>query len=281
MSIFPFVLFGGALAVSYYFWNQRIKQNAANMAATAPQRWGPLLQPGELLACEGTGIEKNYGTGMFNLAVTNCGRLIVMNYTAGAPTSFSDVYSYSLAQTRYFDIAPDGLRSIDEPRIEIRITDGMRQHSLCGCSRSIYEAIAHYGFAPPLPPEIVAASQVRNNPVSHLTRQAAAAGKNAMANPAALLKGWGLKLVAFAGLVGAVFAWKMCSKSAEYDDRKREVYALCADDAACKQVVDKHFDDCFDDSFDMGGRKQAAQLDTHKFVRCVNEHAGEEIFGVK
>ena len=89
-----------------------------------------------------------------------------------------------------------------------------------------------------------------------------------------ILKNIGSAVVVIALLVG----WKLYNKSSDAADVKTALVGVCADDAACVEAVNRHFDTCFNQSYDMGGRHRSASLDTSQLTSCINQQAGSEYF---
>ncbi|HEX6241844.1 MAG TPA: hypothetical protein VFZ61_13140 [Polyangiales bacterium] len=92
------------------------------------------------------------------------------------------------------------------------------------------------------------------------------------------LKRMGSKIVLGLLGAGALIGWKFYQRGQSADETKTEVMQLCEADENCKAVVAKHFDNCHEQAYRMGGRRNAGGLDTDAFTRCINHAAGEEIF---
>lgn len=88
-----------------------------------------------------------------------------------------------------------------------------------------------------------------------------------------ILKGVGV-VVAIVLAVGFKF-WDKSRQSEEY---KTQMVQLCAGDAACITAVGQHFDDCFDSSYSMGGRRQSGSLNAQAMAACVNQRSGQQLF---
>jgi hypothetical protein len=80
--------------------------------------------------------------------------------------------------------------------------------------------------------------------------------------------------------VVAVLGMKCYSKASAHEDVQARLVALCATDDECVADVRKHYDACFEASYDEGGRRTASRLDVDDLVRCVNSRSGVPYFAV-
>jgi hypothetical protein len=62
---------------------------------------------------------------------------------------------------------------------------------------------------------------------------------------------------------------------------KEELIGICAEDKGCVAAVNTHFQDCFDASYTMGGRRRSSTLNSDKLTTCLNDKAGKNYFSVK
>ncbi len=88
------------------------------------------------------------------------------------------------------------------------------------------------------------------------------------------MKRLGIAVVAIAAVVGL----KYYNKGAAHDEVKEHLVKLCEADARCEKAVATHFDTCFEESFKMGGRRQASRLEADKLVSCLNRRSGTPYF---
>ena len=75
--------------------------------------------------------------------------------------------------------------------------------------------------------------------------------------------------------VGALFAWQMYDRRSEAKKTREEMVGMCEGDQACIDTVKKHAEHCFSENYKFGRRNG---IDMDKFVACVNQQAGEELF---
>jgi hypothetical protein len=82
------------------------------------------------------------------------------------------------------------------------------------------------------------------------------------------------------GLLGAaaLLGMKFYNKSADHTAVKARLVELCKGDSRCLQSVETNFEACFEQSYKMGGRRKAAQLDTDQFTSCLNSRSGRAYF---
>jgi hypothetical protein len=92
------------------------------------------------------------------------------------------------------------------------------------------------------------------------------------------LKKIGVKAAGAGLVIAAIVGYKFYQKGQSHDEMKVELTKLCESDQACLEVVAKHFDQCHDDAFSMGGRRRAATLDVDALAECINRAAGSEVF---
>ena len=88
------------------------------------------------------------------------------------------------------------------------------------------------------------------------------------------LKNAGSTVLVIAVLVG----WRLYNKSADADEIKAALLDVCEQESECLAAVESHFDTCFNESYDMGGRHRAASLDGSHLSECINRHAGSNYF---
>jgi hypothetical protein len=82
------------------------------------------------------------------------------------------------------------------------------------------------------------------------------------------------------GLVAGIVAlgMKFYNKSADAKEVKSHLVSLCADDARCVKSVQDNFDACFESAYKLGGRRQAAHLESDQLVGCLNSRSGQSYF---
>lgn len=90
------------------------------------------------------------------------------------------------------------------------------------------------------------------------------------------LKNYGLGLM----VAGALIGFKFYNKSETHDSMKAGLIKSCAKDAACVAAVKKHFDTCFEQTYDLGGKHRAAGIKPEAFLGCFNAQAGVEHFTI-
>jgi len=74
---------------------------------------------------------------------------------------------------------------------------------------------------------------------------------------------------------GALLAWQLYDRSSTAKKTRAEMVEMCGGDEACVKTVNKHAEHCFSENYKFGRR---SGIDMDKFVACVNEQAGEELF---
>lgn len=89
-----------------------------------------------------------------------------------------------------------------------------------------------------------------------------------------IMKNIGSAVIVIALLVG----WRFYNKASDSDDIKAALLEVCESENACLIAVDTYFEPCFDQSYDMGGRREAASLDASELTACINQQAGIEYF---
>jgi uncharacterized protein (UPF0333 family) len=87
--------------------------------------------------------------------------------------------------------------------------------------------------------------------------------------------------VAFVVITGIYVGLQQMGKANDAKKVKEELTSICADDKECVAAVNTHFQDCFDTSYTMGGRRRASTLNSEKLATCLNGKAGKDYFSVK
>ena len=82
-----------------------------------------------------------------------------------------------------------------------------------------------------------------------------------------------------AGIVG--LGMKFYNKSADGQDVKSHLVSICADDARCVKSVEDNFEACFESAYKLGGRRQAAYLESDQLVSCLNSRSGQPFFAAR
>lgn len=80
--------------------------------------------------------------------------------------------------------------------------------------------------------------------------------------------------------VAAVAGLKVWNKSQAHAAIKSELVELCDGEGRCVAAVEQHFDECFEEAYDVGSRHRAAELDAWGLADCLNEEAGTPLFAV-
>lgn len=91
-------------------------------------------------------------------------------------------------------------------------------------------------------------------------------------NKTAILKKIGGALVG----IGIFLGFKFYNKYSTKKEIKEKIVALCEQKTDCLGALDRHFEDCFDKNFSIGGRRRASKFNTEAFVNCFNTASGEE-----
>ncbi len=89
-----------------------------------------------------------------------------------------------------------------------------------------------------------------------------------------------MKFASFAVAITILLGMKFYNKSNTAKEIKQSMLAVCANDHQCSKAVNDYFSDCFNSSYNMGGRRRAASLDSEKLAACVNQNANAEYFVV-
>lgn len=85
----------------------------------------------------------------------------------------------------------------------------------------------------------------------------------------------GKRILGGIAVVGALLAWQLYDRSSEAKSTRAEMVAMCGGDAHCAATVEKHAETCFSDNYKFG---RSGHIEMDKFVACVNQQAGEELF---
>jgi hypothetical protein len=96
---------------------------------------------------------------------------------------------------------------------------------------------------------------------------------------------WLRQILIFLVIVGGVMGWKFYSKSQARTSTKTQLVTICASDKAtekdCLSAIDSYYDNCFDNSYSLGGRRQSGGLDSRNLADCINSKAGQPWFAVE
>ena len=87
-------------------------------------------------------------------------------------------------------------------------------------------------------------------------------------------------LLMILAIIGVTVGLKFYNKNAARDDAKARLIEVCEGDSGCVRAVEKHFEQCFESSYSMGGRRRAAKFDLDKLVKCLNDASGESYFAM-
>ena len=63
------------------------------------------------------------------------------------------------------------------------------------------------------------------------------------------------------------------------DELRQELIQVCEADASCEQAVSRYFERCFENAYKLATRTRSAKLDMSKFVICINQRSGQDLFG--
>ena len=85
-----------------------------------------------------------------------------------------------------------------------------------------------------------------------------------------ILKNIGAALVVIAVVVG----FKFYNKASAEEDVRAALLEICDKDAECVSAVGNHLEQCFDESYDIGGRRRSASLDAAELTSCINKKSG-------
>ena len=85
----------------------------------------------------------------------------------------------------------------------------------------------------------------------------------------------GKRILGGIAVAGALLGWQFYDRSSEAKKTHAERIAMCDGEAHCVETVDKHAETCFSENYKFG---RSGQIDMDKFVACVNQQAGEELF---
>jgi hypothetical protein len=85
----------------------------------------------------------------------------------------------------------------------------------------------------------------------------------------------GQKILWGIAVAGALLAWQLYDRSSEAKKTRAEMVEMCGGEENCIATVNKHAEHCFSENYKFGKR---SGIDMDKFVACVNEQAGEELF---
>ena len=87
-------------------------------------------------------------------------------------------------------------------------------------------------------------------------------------------------LLMIIAIIAVTVGLKFYNKNSSHDEAKARLIEVCEGESGCVQAVERHFDQCFDSSYSMGGRRRAAKFDLDKLVKCLNDASGESYFAL-
>ena len=96
-----------------------------------------------------------------------------------------------------------------------------------------------------------------------------------------LNKQTGTKILTGLVLAALFIGWKFYNKDRAHDDIQKSLIDLCVGDDECVAAVNTHFDACFSEAYDIGGRHRSGGLNQDKFLKCFNTKAGGQFFAVE
>ena len=75
--------------------------------------------------------------------------------------------------------------------------------------------------------------------------------------------------------------FELYQKDDAHDDVRDDLVQVCEDDGVCLKALGQYYETCFQKAYRNGGRRRAATFSMGKLLVCLNESAGEAIFGVE
>jgi hypothetical protein len=78
-----------------------------------------------------------------------------------------------------------------------------------------------------------------------------------------------------------LIGFELYKKDDAHDDVREELTQVCEDDAACNNALNSYYETCFRKAYKTGGRRKIATFSMGSLLVCINESAGESIFGVE
>lgn len=85
----------------------------------------------------------------------------------------------------------------------------------------------------------------------------------------------GKRILIGIAVAGALLAWQLYDRGSEAKKTRAEMVEMCGGEEHCIETVNKHAEHCFSENYKFGKR---SGIDMDKFVVCVNQQAGEELF---
>lgn len=79
-------------------------------------------------------------------------------------------------------------------------------------------------------------------------------------------------------IAGIIIGVKFHNKSQTASKVKESLISVCNQESECLAAVNDYFQNCFDSSYDLGGRRRSAGLDADNLANCINNRAGSEYF---
>ncbi len=81
-------------------------------------------------------------------------------------------------------------------------------------------------------------------------------------------------------VVRVIVGFKLWSKSSSYNNVKNQMLTFCEGIAKCESMLTGHFDTCFDNSYNMDGRRHSGGLDHEAFIQCMNNMSRNELLAL-
>jgi hypothetical protein len=85
-------------------------------------------------------------------------------------------------------------------------------------------------------------------------------------------------VVAAAG--AAVLGFKTYDKVSSNEAMRQKLVSLCEQDKECEGAIEDHFDTCFDETYDISGRRASGHVRMRDFLACFNAKVGTTVFAV-
>ena len=89
-----------------------------------------------------------------------------------------------------------------------------------------------------------------------------------------VIKKFGISMI----IAGSFLGWEFYDKSQTATKVKQSMIDVCSQENGCISAINNYFDDCFNYSYDLGGRHRSASLDGDKLASCINSKAGSTYF---
>lgn len=78
-----------------------------------------------------------------------------------------------------------------------------------------------------------------------------------------------------------LIGFELYKKDDAHDDVRDELVQVCEDDGVCLKALSQYYETCFRKAYKTGGRRKVSTFSMGSLLVCINESAGEAIFGVE